>query len=122
MVGVHTGIVVGASAGIVALIGSWAGAAWRRGLALRRHPSADWLRTQGTVLSSTVQVRQQGAARLEVPLVLYAYQVDGQKFQGERIRCTGHRASRDATKRYPAGSRVDVYYDPRDPSVCALER
>jgi hypothetical protein len=74
------------------------------------------------VLSSTVQVSQQGVARREVPLVLYAYQVNGQKYRGERIRSTGSVAGCDAATRYPAGSRVDVYYDPRDPSVCALER
>lgn len=93
----------------------------RRSQAHDRHPSVSWQRTQGTVLSSTLQVRQQGASRVEVPLVLYAYQVDGQKYRGERIRCGGPSGG-DAVTRYPAGARVDVFYDPQDPSVAVLER
>lgn len=107
---------------IVALVVSWGVLIRRRGHAQSDRPAADWLHTKGTVLSSTVQVRQQGAARREVPLVLYAYQVNGQKYRGERIRCSGHLVGHEVASRYPAGARVDVYYDPRDPSVCALER
>lgn len=96
----------------------------RRGLrpAPTRSPAHRWPHTTGTVLSSTVQVSRNGNARHEQPLVLYAYQVDGQVFQGNRVRLSGSATSASATvARYPAGAAVTVYYDPANPAVSALE-
>ena len=86
----------------------------------------------GTVLSATVQVAQRGTTRQEAPLVLYAYQVDGQMFHGHRVRVTddlsrGHRADADSSAsntvaRYPSGAPVVVYYDPANPANSTLER
>ena len=53
------------------------------------HASPKWLTTMGTVLSATVQVGNNGSSRSEHPLVFYAYQVDGQVFQGQRVRLVG---------------------------------
>ncbi len=86
-----------------------------------RHPA--WPYTRGTVLSATVQMSHTARARHESPLVLYAYQVDGQMFQGHRVRSSG--ACPNASEviaRYPAGASVVVYYDPADPANSALER
>lgn len=88
-------------------------------------PEPRWSRTMGTVLSATVQVGGGGtgpSGRSEHPLVLYAYQVDGEVFRGERVRRTG--PCRDVTgtiDRYPAGSSVVVWYDPANPGNSALE-
>lgn len=82
-----------------------------------------WPHTRGTVLSATVQMSHTARARHESPLVLYAYQVDGQMFQGHRVRASGQcpNAS-EVIARYPAGASVVVYYDPTDPANSALER
>ena len=86
----------------------------------------------GTVLSATVQVSHHGNSRQEAPLVLYAYQVDGQVFQGHRVRAgdefgrvrtAGTESSASNTvARYPSGSCVVVYFDPANPANSALER
>ena len=91
-----------------------------------------WPHTKGTVLSATVQVSQHGNLRQEAPLVLYAYQVNGQVFQGHRVRVgdafgrtrvAGTESSASNTvARYPSGAPVIVYYDPTNPSCSALER
>ena len=82
----------------------------------------EWQHTMGTVLSATVQVSQNGAGRHECPLVFYAYQVNGEVFQGQRVRRTGNGLHPAKTiDRFPAGSSVVVYYDPIDPKNSALE-
>lgn len=91
-----------------------------------------WPHTKGTVLSATVQVSHHGNSRQEAPLVLYAYQVDGQVFQGHRVRAgdefgrvrtAGTESSASNTvARYPSGSCVVVYFDPANPANSALER
>ncbi len=94
--------------------------------------STGWEHTKGTVLSATVQVSPNGNLRQEAPLVLYAYQVNGQVFQGHRVRAgdafgrtrvVGTESSASNTvARYPSGAPVIVYYDPTNPSCSALER
>ena len=71
----------------------------------------------GTVVSSTVQVPAQ------VPLVIYSYTVDGTVFLGQRIRQHDEFAESAAATvaRYPAGSPIVVYYDPRNPADSLLE-
>lgn len=96
-----------------------------------RSPAARWPHTLGTVQSSTVQVSFGATSRRESPLVLYAYQVEGQAFQGRRVRASdkfgrtmpgGDGCSASATvARYPAGTPVTVYYDPLNPANSALE-
>ena len=97
-----------------------------------RSLAGGWPHTMGTVLSATLQVSTQGKARHEAPLVLYAYQVNGQVFQGDRVRVgddlgrvrvAGVASSASSTiARYPAGASVIVYYDPTNPANSALER
>jgi hypothetical protein len=85
----------------------------------RRARDNDWRTTTGTVLSASVQVGTSGPRRVEQPLVLYAYQVDGQAFQGDRVQ-----ASLPATSvvdQCPAGSSVQVFYDPADPARSTLQ-
>jgi len=87
-----------------------------------RSLAADWPYTSGTVLSATVQVSHRGTARRETPLVLYAYQVGGEVFQGNRVRVSGDVNASGTVARYPAGACVTVYYDPANPASSALER
>jgi Protein of unknown function (DUF3592) len=88
----------------------------------RRQPAGGWHRTQGTVLSSTVQMGAAGPSPGEAPLVLYAYQVNGTVFRGHRVRTKrGPCNASSVIARYPAGASVVVYYDPTDPANSALE-
>jgi hypothetical protein len=92
-----------------------------RHLPRRAHGSA-WPSTTGTVLSATVQMGNSGSVRTEQPLVYYAYQVDGQLFQGHRLRFSGVAWQAAAVVDHcPAGSPVTVFYDPADPSNSTLE-
>ena len=91
-------------------------------LLVPRSLAADWPYTSGTVLSATVQVSRKGTARRETPLVLYAYQVGGEVFQGNRVRVSGAVNASGTVARYPAGACVTVYYDPANPASSALER
>jgi len=91
-----------------------------------------WPQTMGTVMSATVQVAPRGSRRREAPLVLYAYQVDGQVFQGHRVRVAddpgrtrlaiADSSASNTVARYPSGTPVVVYYDPANPANSALER
>jgi hypothetical protein len=92
-----------------------------RHLPWRAHGTV-WPSTNGTVLSASVQVGTAGATRTEHPLVYYAYQVDGQLFQGHRVRFAGSPWQATAVVDHcPAGSPVTVFYDPADPSSSTLE-
>jgi hypothetical protein len=76
----------------------------------------------GTVLSSTVQVSNNGVGRVDSPLVLYAFQVGEQRFQGDRVTANGRAPdAAEVVARYPTGANVVVYYDPADPAQSALE-
>ncbi len=106
---------------IVGLVGASLLVRARRATSIRSVAS-QWPRTMGTVLSSTVQVGHGGGSRNEQPLVYYAYQVNGEVFQGHRVRVGRIPSSASSTiARYPAGSPVVVYYDPSDPRNSALE-
>lgn len=94
----------------------------RRRLATAAPPAPGWVRTSGTVISATVQRNPVGTRRSETPLVLYAYQVDGQVFQGSRVKVRGLAEASGTLARYPAGACVTVFYDPADPANSALER
>ena len=101
---------------------------WLRSI-VRRRLAARWASTHGTILMTTIQVQRTGTARREVPVVMYAYSVGHEAFQGSRIRAddelrtlavAGH--ARNVLARYPVGASVLVYYDPTNPTLSALER
>ena len=116
---------------VLASLGAFFAARLRKN-STSRSLAVAWPQTMGTVLSATVQVAQRGNTRQEAPLVLYAYQVDGQVFQGHRVRVAdepGRARLSDADSsasntvaRYPSGAPVVVYYDPTNPANSALER
>lgn len=118
-------------AAVLASVGAFFTALFRKGSTTRSLAVA-WPQTMGTVLSATVQVAQRGNMRQEAPLVLYAYQVDGQVFQGHRVRASNDSgrirlvdadcSASNTVARYPSGAPVVVYYDPMNPANSALER
>lgn len=132
MGGVDTEVLATALPAVVlASVGAFFTARFRKN-ATPRSMAGAWPHTMGTVLSATVQVAQRGTTRQEAPIVLYAYQVDGQLFQGHRVRASddpGRARLADADSsatntvaRYPSGAAVVVYYDPENPANSALER
>jgi len=62
-----------------------------------------------------------------VPQVVYAYMIDGARYQAERLRMgetiisSDTRAAERVVARYPAGSDVTVYYNPADPADATLD-
>jgi len=131
--GVVSTSVITTVAPLLLVVGVGVAVLWRaRKTTTVRSLAGGWPHTMGTVLSATLQVSHQGTARHEAPLVLYAYQVNGQVFQGDRVRAgddpgrarvAGAANGASTTiARYPAGASVIVYYDPTNPANSALER
>lgn len=89
-----------------------------------------WPVTAGEVVSSTVEQRhstQNGKTRTTyLPVVEFAYTVEGNRLHSRQVKL-GLEVSGSASfaqgiaDRYPAGSPVEVHYDPQDPSNAALE-
>ena len=97
-----------------------------------------WPRTAGQVLWSGVRevvVRTRSSTGITtyrlatryVPHVIYAYVVDGARYQAERLRMgesianSDTRAAERTVARYPAGGDVTVYYNPSDPADATLD-
>ncbi len=88
--------------------------------------SRGWLKTGGTIVSSTVTEFNGKSGRTYRPMVMYAYTVGAVRYMSSRINfgqlATSRRGSAEGyVTRYPAGRRVDVYYDPQDPEHAVLE-
>jgi len=94
-----------------------------------RQSTQNWVSTTGTVLMSSVQSKHTGRSHTLYPVVVYVYAVNGQSYQSQRIKAGEQflnvRVSGQAhatVARYPIGATVTVYYNPANPSECALER
>ena len=94
--------------------------------------SRSWPSVQGRVQNvSVVKNSSSGTQGSYHYVVTYAYQVDDQSYTGNRYslgsgstaskRYPGESEARTASRSdYPAGSMVDVYYDPADPASAVL--
>ena len=89
----------------------------------------DWPRSAGTIISAAIRSTQSAdpeSASLYLALE-YRFQVAGQNFMGQKI-CpveqlyTSTKQAQAALATYPAGSQVEVFYDPQNPSNCILKR
>ena len=94
-----------------------------------RQSTQTWLNTTGTILMSSVQSSYSGRSHSTYPAVVYAYSVNGQSYQSQRIkageqflnvRVAGQ--AQATVARYPIGASVTVYYNPSNPAESALER
>lgn len=99
--------------------------------------AANWLRTQGKVLSArsvarrvrTAETRHGAEAGADLQLrnfadVRFEYRVNGKRFTGNRISMgedLGDFRVAETLARYPEGSTVVVYYDPARPGQAVLE-
>ena len=97
----------------------------------KANASLNWSGTQGTVTESIVRKKESydsdnGTSTTYSPHVRYAYTVNQQPFESERIHFGSGKTSRKAAEevigRYPAGSTVMAYYDPLKPEQAVLER
>lgn len=88
--------------------------------------TADWARTDGQVLSSSVESTQQGTSRTYHPLIVYEYRLQGVVLHGTRLTVGDHAFTRSTeaqavVNRYPVGRAVTVYYNPVSVTESVLE-
>ena len=91
--------------------------------------AAKWAQTAGRVVKSTTEARHhqfQGEAGTvkNFPAVEYEFSVGGKDYRGARIGIGDVGPDEiDATlAKYPVGKTVTVFYDPKNPNECVLER
>jgi hypothetical protein len=121
-------VLIGAALAVFVVLGILGGGIY---LIYREYRQATVYRSvDGRVLSSELATRHIQSAKIRpaafTPKVRYKYQVDGQDYEGSRIRMykensSNKKAMARMQERYPEGSRVKVYYDPDDPSTAVLE-
>jgi len=88
------------------------------------HNEIPWEKTQGTVYVSYVQQRKiEGTKNLgpERASVVYKYQVNGVTYSHEYISDPIDGPPDEIVSRFPEKSRIDVLYDPRNPTHSTLE-
>jgi hypothetical protein len=92
--------------------------------------AANWPAVRGTIVSSRIEEYQEridGTLRTSYrPAIEFSYAVRGREWRSTQIKVglevSGARASAEKTvAKYPAGSEVEVHYDPANPSNAALE-
>jgi hypothetical protein len=93
-----------------------------RGVVLAR-ASTHWPHAVGRVVSSTLEYDHE---RFAYPRIVYEFDLDGTRFQGDRVHFGGYRSRDDPyalrlVKQYPEGREVTVYYLPDNPKTCLLE-
>jgi hypothetical protein len=101
---------------------------FRRRSAARQRVSTKWPTCEGTVTSASVYHWQHRTLELYIPRVHYAYDVGGEDHTGKRLAwgqnpfgSTKEEDAEDIIARYPVGSKVLVYYNPRKTSESVLE-
>ena len=100
--------------------------------------SKRWPVAQGSVVSTRARLQSSSTGNSSPSSysyafeVTYAYEVDGEQYEGDRFSLgEGSTASRAfpersdaqvaASRDYPTGSEVDVYYDPENPASAVLK-
>ena len=94
---------------------------------LRFRSAAGWLATPCQVVSSGVRTNYDPSGRTYTIDVAYRYEVAGQVFTSRDYdlfsgSSTGCNDDREVAKRFPVGSTVECYVNPRDPRDAVLER
>jgi hypothetical protein len=87
--------------------------------------ASDWPATAGVVLESTIEEQSDAESTRHIAHIRYEYQVGRQRYVSSRISFTpqaldSSRWSIELVRKYPAGSSVQVHYDPADPWESAL--
>jgi hypothetical protein len=91
--------------------------------------SENWPQTQGKVISSEVEIRQEtdtegDTSTYYYPRIHYDYNVGGEKFQSSKYRFLDASMTRkkanELVESYSPGQTVAVYYDPAKPTEAVL--
>lgn len=96
---------------------------WAIVMLYKNEKARSWKITTGTLLKSEVS-----GVENDFISVLYEYVVQGQKYTGNRVwvlegsGSPGEGFTEDWVKRNPIGAKVKVYYNPKNPSECALAK
>lgn len=85
----------------------------------------NWFKTEGIVIESKVIIGSARYSSVRSPRIIYNYEIKDKKYRGKRVSYANvwTNVSNDVfefIKLYPAGSRVDVYYNPFKPSQSVL--
>ena len=115
---------------LILLVGLWALVFWMIDVhgvevLMRQHAAESFPSTQGTVLHSGVTTTRgsKGGIHYHVS-ISYQYVVDGQTYVGRLYRYDGHPGNEAVVNAvvgsHPAGSALEVYYNPRDPRDTVL--
>jgi hypothetical protein len=88
--------------------------------------SRKWPHVEGTITTSRIDIISSGRRGAKPVLILaYSYAVNGQEQTGHRVGfgppgwfSMGRPG--DLQKKYPAGSKTSVFYDPSNPTCCTL--
>jgi hypothetical protein len=103
-------VITAAGTFIGALVAAW-----------RARAELGWTKIPAKMVYSTL-----GVPRVTGADVLYEYVHDGRRFHGKAVRshevgwAASTRARRDVRK-YPAGSRIEIYVNPKDPAQAVIE-
>ena len=87
--------------------------------------ASQWPSVNGTVLSARLVSHGSIRYRADFPEVSYSYEVDGKTYKSKHISAGGEVGGVTASgvlARYPVGSQVTVYYDPKKPKNAVLEK
>ncbi|HEX8911636.1 MAG TPA: DUF3592 domain-containing protein [Humisphaera sp.] len=86
--------------------------------------AASFPTVQGLILESRVEVTRGADDTSHMPIIRYAYEVDGVRHEGSQIRHSGGLndcgIAYALVARFPAGSVQPVFYDPTDPADAVL--
>ena len=118
----------------LAMIALIAGAAIYKYLQVRQ--ASDWPSAIGKVVVSKSEVRTvktfdddreggRGEEERNFAKIVYEYTVDGEKLRGDRVSIgedLGNFEVAETIAKYPVGTVVTVYFDPRHPNKAVLER
>lgn len=98
------------------------------GLVLDARNAAHWPDTTARVVRADAQVvGREKDKRTYAPDVAYTFAVEGRTYEGRRVTLVPRNypqdfAVRAVLARYPVGGTARVFYDPRDPANCVLDR
>jgi hypothetical protein len=114
--------------GVVLLLGAGLAYLFRQRTAAKQAASVHWPRVQGQVTRAWIHAfRDNNQNPQFMARVKFAYEVQGRRYDSERIAWGGRASNATATEaqtvvdRYPTGSPVPVHYNPQKPKEAVLE-
>jgi hypothetical protein len=89
--------------------------------------SKNWPKTSGIITQSSVETGFVNREFIASPKVTYEYEVDGQRYTSSQLsviewNSADVASARERAEKFRPGQRVDVYYDPKNPSFAILNR